>query len=102
MSVVVSTDPLRETRLGVPAAGFPVSENVLKIHAFCLGTAILHELHLRVADSAIREYADHVSAPYVGSHRPAITGGKPGLRRAAGFLLAYTIHPSLHALATAA
>ena len=33
------------------------SENVPKIRAFCLGTAILDELHWRVAAGAIRELA---------------------------------------------
>ena len=52
------------------------SENVLRIRAFCLGTAILDELHWTVADGAIRELAGHGEyAPYVGSHRPAMTGG---------------------------
>ena len=52
------------------------SENVPKIRDFCPGTAILDELHWTVADGAIRELAGHGEyAPYVGSHRPAMTGG---------------------------
>ena len=36
---------------------FLASENVRRIRDFCLGTAILDELHWTVADGAIRELA---------------------------------------------
>src|SRR5262245_46554041 len=43
-------------------------ENVRKICAFCLGTAILHELHRTVADGAIRDPQNHGEyAPYVAA-----------------------------------
>ena len=63
------------------------SKNVPKIRAFCLGTAILGELHGRVAVGAIRACA--VSTHHVGSHRPGYRGEtRLALTdRAAGFLV---------------
>jgi hypothetical protein len=51
-----------------PLRGALVSPKTLKIRAFWLGTAILHELYRTVADGAIRESQSHGEyAPYVAA-----------------------------------